>query len=621
MALDSIGPYQFQGILGRGGMGTVYRGSHKDTGELHAIKVLAPTYAHDPHFRGRFESEIKALIKLNHPNIVRLLSYGQEDGMLFFAMELVEGNSLFHMQKNGHHFDWREILKIARDVSLGLRHAHDRGIIHRDLKPGNLLMADSPEADGELGLVKITDFGIAKQFGSSLNTGENVLGTMDFMSPEQAKGEPVTFKSDIYSLGTVLFTLLSGRPPFTANSVEESLRNLTRVPAPRISSMVPNVPSELDELIRRLMAKQPDKRIHTAQALLHQIDEVEAKLRDYSQAQTMHPKGKSSDTYDLSAPRTEVKTSILDSKKSRAQTLGGEPKTVVRTEQGVDASAKVDYFNTVDDQARQQRVTDGPTGDKRGILPIALALAGVLLVGAFGVYQAYKPPSAETLMAQIEENSARPNKVLEEIGLFLEHYPDEERAPKVEELQRIGEAVRLYNSLCNTLTVRSGMKGENRLTKIEEQFLNIVEISEDDPSLADAKMSAFVNIHESSELDPGDQKCVDAAKSYKIKLLNDARSKILLNIKEIKTAMDKAGKRTDPDSAITIYKSILELYGDIEWGRLPESNKGRALVAKARAVLKATILAKEQPGQLENEAESAPDGDAVKDFDTMTDER
>ena len=159
------------------------------------IRDSAPTYAHDPHFRGRFESEIKALIQLNHPNIVRILSHGQEDAMLFFAMELVEGNSLFHIQKKGHHFDWREILKIAHDVSLGLRHAHDRGIIHRDLKPGNLLMAKS--GNGEPGLVKITDFGIAKQFGTSLNTGENVLGTMDFMSPEQAKGEPVTIKSDI----------------------------------------------------------------------------------------------------------------------------------------------------------------------------------------------------------------------------------------------------------------------------------------------------------------------------------------------------------------------------------------------------------------------------------------
>ena len=219
MALESIGPYKFKGILGRGGMGTVYRGVHDETGELHAIKVLAPTYAHDPHFRGRFESEIKSLIQLDHENIVRLLSFGQQDGMLFFSMELVEGNSLYYMHKKGHRFDWRAILSVARDVSKGLRHAHDRGIIHRDLKPGNLLM--TVDEEGKSGHVKITDFGIAKRFGTSLNTGENVLGTMDFMSPEQAKGEPVTTKSDLYSLGTVMFTLLSGRPPFSANSVEE----------------------------------------------------------------------------------------------------------------------------------------------------------------------------------------------------------------------------------------------------------------------------------------------------------------------------------------------------------------------------------------------------------------
>jgi len=601
MALDSIGPYEFNGILGRGGMGTVYRGKHMENGELHAIKVLAPTYAHDPHFRGRFESEIKALIQLNHPNIVRLLSYGQEDGMLFFAMELVEGNSLFHMRKKGHWFDWREILKIARDVSLGLRHAHDRGIIHRDLKPGNLLMT-VPD-NGEPGHVKITDFGIAKRFGTSLNTGENVLGTMDFMSPEQAKGEPVTFKSDIYSLGTVMFTLLSGKPPFTANSIEESLRNLTRVPAPRVSSMVPDVPQELDELIRRLMAKQPDKRIHTAQALLHQIDEVENKLRDYSEAKTVQPNSKPHETFDVGAPRTQLNTKMRESERQKAATIDSEPDTVTHTEGSFDSSSTVDYFNTVDNQAGKRQADDGNAVDKGGTLPIVLALAGVLLLGAFGIYQAYKPLSAETLMAQIEENSDRPNKVLEEIGMFLEHYPDDERAPKVAELQKIGDAVGLYNSLCNTLTVRDGIKGESRLTIIEKQFLDIVEISEDNPAQADAKMAAFVTIHESAELSPGDQKCVEAARSYKTKLHSDARSKILFDIKAIKTAMQDASNLTDPDSAIKKYQSILNLYGKVQWGRIPESDEGRAVVAKARSVLEAMIKAKQES---ENTSDSAP---------------
>ena len=132
--LEKLGPYKFVGVLGRGGMGTVFRGEHEDTGEFHAVKVLAPNYSQEPHFRSRFESEIQALLKLDHPNIVRLLSFGQESGNMFFAMELVDGKSLFEVQRSGHKFTPHQCLSIARDVCQGLRHAHDRGIIHRDLK-------------------------------------------------------------------------------------------------------------------------------------------------------------------------------------------------------------------------------------------------------------------------------------------------------------------------------------------------------------------------------------------------------------------------------------------------------------------------------------------------------
>ena len=254
MTLKKIGPYDLEGILGRGGMGTVYRGLHSDTGQQHAVKVLAPRFAEDQHFRGRFESEIKALLKLDHDNIVSLFSYGQDDGQLFFAMELVDGQSLFQMQKAGHRFDWRQVLSIARDCASGLRHAHDRGIIHRDLKPGNLMMTTA--VDGSPQQVKLTDFGIAKRFGSSQNTGTNILGTMDFMSPEQAKGGSVTARSDLYSLGAVLFTLLAGRPPFGGNNVEESLRNLTSVPPPRISGIAPAIPKSIDDLVSKLMQRR-----------------------------------------------------------------------------------------------------------------------------------------------------------------------------------------------------------------------------------------------------------------------------------------------------------------------------------------------------------------------------
>ncbi len=611
MALDKIGPYKFQGILGRGGMGTVYLGEHQVSGEVHAVKVLAPTYAHDDHFRGRFESEIKALLKLDHRNIVRLLSYGQEDGMLFFAMELVKGNSLFQMQRKGHRFDWREVLKIGKDVGKGLRHAHDRGIIHRDLKPGNLLMTIDEAAKPDY--VKITDFGIAKRYGSSQNTGQNVLGTMDFMSPEQAKGEPVTIRSDLYSLGTVLFTLLSGRPPFTANSVEESLRNLTRVPAPHVNTVVPDVPDELDELIKRLMAKRPENRIQTAQALLYQIEEVEHKLREHSEARTAHGPllHQIYDAFDIATPRT-VENTKIERKPGlpvKAEVTNADSQTIEFTDHSEGAmplgSVQGDYFETVTEKVRNQLdVPIESTPSKSGIWPIVMALVVVVALGGYGIFQANKAPSAEELFTRIEMSAGQPNRVLDEIAEFLKYYPDDERAGQVNEMKAIGESIDTYNTLSNTLSIRRNLPGETRLTDVEKQFLRIVDVAESNPAGAIAKMAAFVTFYGQSDLSLRDQKCVDAAKGYRIKIQNDARAKILGNLKQIRSAMNRASRTTVPDEAIEIYKSVIELYGNVNWGVITEAREGRELVQKARDLLLAMEAAKVKSDQTAEDDET-----------------
>lgn len=618
MALEKIGPYEFQGLLGRGGMGSVYRGRHQETGEIHAVKVLAQNVSHEEHFRGRFESEIQALIKLDHPNIVRILSYGQEDGNLFFAMELVEGKSLFQLQKKGRRFDWRDILSIAKETGKGLRHAHDRGIIHRDLKPGNLMMPI--DGDGNSGQIKITDFGIAKRFGSSQNTGDNVLGTMDFMSPEQAKGQPVTIRSDLYSLGTVMFTLMSGKPPFSANSVEESLRNLTRVPAPHISNVVPDVPKEVDSLIQKLMAKRPEERIQTAQALIHQIEKTEGLLLESSQARTVHadPGEQRDDTFEVAHPgdvATRANTGTGKKGKSSAPKHAAEP-TVEFT--GVDsqknqlgASAReIDYFNTVTDQIRQREgfeKQDESIFHQRGFLPIVLSLVAVVGLAAFGIYQVNRPPNAEDLYAEIESAVNIPHVVLNEIGQFLEFYPDDERAGKVKQLQEIGQAIQHYQRLTNKLSVRSDMPGENRMTDMERQFLEIVELTDEDPELASAKMAAFVTVHENdSELSARDRDCLEAAKSYRVKIDNDTRAQVLWNLQKIRSAMDLAANVSNAAQAIPMYESIMELYGDIDWGASSEGDEGRRLIQVAREKLK---TAKTKLSEIENSSPPANEND------------
>lgn len=612
MSLEKLGPYRFKGVLGRGGMGTVYRGEHEETGEFHAVKVLAPTYADDEHFRGRFESEIRALLKLNHPNIVQLISYGQEDGMLFFSMELIEGNSLFQMQRQGHRFDWRQILVIARDVCQGLRHAHDRGIIHRDLKPGNLLMANLTDKDEKRalpGIVKITDFGIAKSYGSSQNTGTNVLGTMDFMSPEQAKGEPTTFRSDLYSLGTVMFTLLSGKTPFASKSVEEAVHNLMRVPAPPISSVVPDVPLEMDELIRMLMAKNPEDRVPTTLAMLRHLDELEGYLKDQAQAKTAEQSGLTvmGDSFELSeevvkglttdvATGKQRKIGTKSNKRSGGRTAEYSDQDLdqIRRESEVGSrkprlnrpiDTRDNYFNTVTDHLRRQQESTelAPKEEKpQGKILLSLALLGVVGLMIFGLYKVLTPPSADNLYQQIMAEAQSPDEVLPEINQFLKIYPDEARSVQVEQLHGVGKAVQFYN----LLQARANIRGPSHLSTMEKQFLSIVELAQENSAEANQRMASFIEFNSLVEgLSDSDLKVLKHAKSFKGKIRNDARESATQDVAKIRSVMETAARSDSPEEAKKIYRLIVELYQNVNWGKEEEGLQGRRLVEEASRLL------------------------------------
>ena len=623
--LESLGPYQFENVLGRGGMGTVFRGVHEDSGAVHAVKVLAPQYADDEHFRRRFESEIKAMMTLEHPNIVRLISYGQDDGNLFFAMELVKGKSLYDIQRSKRKFTWPECLRIASDICKGLKHAHDRGIIHRDLKPGNLLMTEN-------GVVKITDFGIAKKYGGSHHTGNNILGTMDFMAPEQAKGEPVTARSDIYALGAVLFTLMAGKPPFSANSMEESFRNLTRVPVPKIGSQVANVPPEVESLLASMMEKKPEKRIRTAQATLFKIKAIAEALKEESEARTTHgvapPKldeieigdaGKSDGrTLDQSfevllptqkkqqdedLPRTRLRfegsktiqadnslTSDVEKKDANlAQSrTKADPKPVsqpvveshkpkaARTKKSGGrkrkgrkiSSAGEDYFTPVTPEHRAALQIDSDSQERSNAKwPLVLLLLITVGAAAIGTWFATKNPSADELYATIQRSVNLPEEVVEQTGNFMRLYQSDERYGEVELLNEVGQSIKDYSSLVKRLSVRARIPGDSRLTEIEDQFMKIVALGESDPQKADAKMEAFINVHsKSGSLSERDLDCLKAAEGFRIKIVGAKDREIENYVRGINASIDKAEKIA-PQEARELYASLIKLYVDDNWGQ------------------------------------------------------
>jgi tRNA A-37 threonylcarbamoyl transferase component Bud32 len=269
---DRLGKWVIFKELGRGGMGRVYLAQEELSGNQAAIKVLAAELAQEVGFLNRFQREIDALAKLDHPGIVRFYESGCENGYYFYAMEYVEGLSLEQLLDEQSRFNWKDVLNVALQVAPALRHVHDHGIIHRDIKPSNLILNSQ-------GHVKIMDFGIAKVFASNhLTATGGIVGTAEFLSPEQAAGKVVGKRSDLYCLGCVLYKLLTGRTPFVGNSYVELLHKHRYGQFDRPIKFVPDIPLEIDEMVCNLLEKDPDKRPRDAQVFHRQLEGIAKKL-------------------------------------------------------------------------------------------------------------------------------------------------------------------------------------------------------------------------------------------------------------------------------------------------------------------------------------------------------
>ncbi|MBS1796503.1 MAG: serine/threonine protein kinase [Acidobacteria bacterium] len=254
-------------ILGRGGMGTVYRATHLGLDRLVAVKVINPEFAMDSDVMQRFTREARLMARLRHPRAAMIYDSGKlPDGRLFIVMEYVEGTTLADILKRDRKIPYKKAVDIAVSICDVLQEAHANGIIHRDLKPANIMLNQQG--------VFVLDFGIAKMLNrdnaESLKlsmTGKGLLvGTPFYMSPEQCLGEPVEARSDLYSLGALLFEMLAGRPPFNDEVLSAVIIKHAMVEAPKIEELAPEVPPALASVVNRLLAKKPADRPESAAA-------------------------------------------------------------------------------------------------------------------------------------------------------------------------------------------------------------------------------------------------------------------------------------------------------------------------------------------------------------------
>jgi len=261
--------YRVIGLLGTGGMARVYRARDELLGREVALKVLSERLSSDRSFVERFRREAQNAAGLNHPNIVALYDYGDEDNRYFIVMELIEGRSLSEVLDDDGALMPERAAEIARDTANGLGRAHEAGIVHRDIKPHNIMITNN-------GQTKVTDFGIARALGgdaeATMTQTGMVIGTAAYLSPEQAQGNPVDARSDVYSLGCVLHEALTGDAPFSGDTPLSIAYKHVRETPERPSAVNSDVPEALDAIVMKAMSKNPDNRYANANEMAEDLD-------------------------------------------------------------------------------------------------------------------------------------------------------------------------------------------------------------------------------------------------------------------------------------------------------------------------------------------------------------
>jgi len=434
---QKVGPFVIEKEVGSGAMGTVYRGTHTPTGQKVAVKFMSPSLGGNERSMARFEREVAILKQLKHPNIVRCFGASKHQGMPYYAMEYVEGESLDHVMERRVRITWEELVTLGQQLCDALHHAHQQGIIHRDLKPSNVMVLRD-------GTVKLTDFGIAKDLDVTQLTSANcTVGTAAYMSPEQCRGErDLTHKSDLYSLGVMFYELLLGRKPFTAENAMDMFLMHCNGTFERPSRIVLDIPVWLDTLVCQMMEKKPELRPRDAEMVSQVLGSIAEKV-----------------AAQQSAGVDAVRKRIADRQPGQAR-LGEDDKETARLL--LTGKFKV---------KRRKKVK--PLTQRKWFQ--ALCLSGMLALAIGGLIWGVMPPGADKVYARFDaaatgfeaDNYEDARKLGQD---FLTRFPDDPRAESVRDRLDQFEEVQLRNQFTSRVHVRRNLHDEPEAKTVSEKL-------------------------------------------------------------------------------------------------------------------------------------------------------
>ena len=349
------GRYEILEVIGTGGMAVVYKARCHRLNRLVAVKILKDDYVQDEEFRRRFRAEGEAVGMLSHPNIVSVYDVSSADHAEFIVMELIDGITLKqYMEKRGY-LNWKETLHFAMQIAKALEHAHSRGLVHRDIKPHNVMVLKN-------GSIKVADFGIARVMAKSNTLTKEALGSVHYISPEQAKGGRVDSRSDIYSLGVVMYEMIAGRVPYDGESpVGVAIQHINGG-AVHPSKINPGTPEGLEKIIMKAMALDPEDRYPTATAMLYEMDEFR----------------KNPEAVPVPVTTTDSHTQVIPVKQTLSAT---EPKPKTIAERTAVKKAPESERPAPKPPRPKQSTQSHPTNGNRTATIAIISCAGVALIG------------------------------------------------------------------------------------------------------------------------------------------------------------------------------------------------------------------------------------------------